>query len=70
MKLSESLIFLVSEAKCSIEPCKEMEWKLPSQRSGSVRVLGLYERGMLMTASLPYAKVVFGPCAEVVLGCS
>ena len=35
-KLSEILIFLASEAKCSIEPCKEIGWNEPLQSSGSV----------------------------------
>ena len=61
MKLSKSLIFLASKAKCSIELCKEIGWKLPSQRSGSVGALESYKRGMLMTIS--------SPCAKVVLGC-
>ena len=35
-KLSEILIFLVSEVKCSIELCKEIGWNELLQSSGSV----------------------------------
>ena len=49
MKISESLIHLVSEVMCSMEPCKEIRWKLPLHNSGSVGVLGSYSNWMLMT---------------------
>jgi len=50
--MSESLIFLASEARCSIDLCKEMRWKLLFQRSGFVGVLRLYESKILMIVSL------------------
>ena len=49
IKLSEFLMDLVSEAIYSIEPCKEIRWKLPLYNSGLVGELGLYGSWMLMT---------------------
>ena len=34
--LSEVLMFLASDARCSMEPCREMGWKDPLYNSGSV----------------------------------
>ena len=33
--ISDSLILSVSEARCSMDPCNEIAWKLPSQDSRS-----------------------------------
>ena len=52
MKLSESLMHLMSEAMCSMKLCKKIGWKLPLHNSGSVGVLGSYGNWMLMTLSL------------------
>ena len=51
IKLSESLMHLISEVICSIEPCKEIRWKLPLHNFGSVGVLESYGNWMLMTLS-------------------
>ena len=40
MKFKESLILFASEAICSIELYKDIRWKLPLQRSGSVGEFG------------------------------
>jgi len=40
MKFKESLILFASEAICSIEPCKDIRWKLLLQRSGLVGEFG------------------------------
>ena len=42
MKLSESLMLFMSEAICSIEPCREMEWKFSLHNLGSMEVFGSY----------------------------
>ena len=70
MKLSKSLIFLVSKVRYFIDLCKEMECKLPSQRSGSVGALGSYGSEILITVSSTYARLMLGylcgPCSRFV----
>jgi len=60
MKLSKSLIFLVSKARCSIDLCKEMGWKLPSQRLGSIGALGSYGSEILITVSSTCTGLMLG----------
>ena len=50
-QLSNSLIFLVSEAKCSIDLWSEMEQKFSFYKLGSVGILGSYRSWMLITSS-------------------
>ena len=52
MKLRESLMFLMSDARCLSDPCSKMGWKLPSHNSSSIGVLGSYSSCMLMMISL------------------
>ena len=73
IKLSESLMNLVSEAICSIELCKEIGWKLPLHNSGLVGELGLYSSCMLMTLSSSLLEAVaysFGSIGTSCLSCS
>jgi len=42
MKFSKSLIFLASNAMYSIDPWREIRWKLPSHSSDSIGVLESY----------------------------
>ena len=51
MKLKESLMFLKSNAMCSMDLWREIGWKLPFQSSGFIGVLGSYGSWMLMTMS-------------------
>ena len=41
MKFKESLILFASEVICLIEPCKDIGWKLPLQKSGLLGEFGL-----------------------------
>ena len=52
IKFNESLIFLESDARYSIELCNEIGWKLSSYRSGSIGVFGSYRSWILMIVSL------------------
>ena len=47
----DSLMFYVSDAMCSIDLCKETEWKLPFQIFGSVDWSRLYINWMLIILS-------------------
>ena len=70
MKLSESLMHLVSEAMCSIEPCKEIGWKLLLHNSGLVGMLGSYSNWMLMTLSSSSQGAVVQGFGSFVMSCS
>ena len=52
IKFKKSLILLMSEAICSIEPWREIGWKLPLHKSGSVGALGSYGNWISITSLL------------------
>ena len=69
--LSETLTFLASDARCSIEPCREMGWKDPLHNSGLVGAWGSYGSWMLMMSSswIPFLGVasLFPPVGLVLI---
>ena len=54
MKLSESLIFLKSDARCSRDLWSKIGWKFLSYNSGSIGVFGSYSNYILMTSLLTH----------------
>ena len=70
IKLSESLMDLVSKAIYSIELCKEIGWKLPLHSSGLVRELGSYSSWMLMTLSLSLLRAAAHGFSSIGILCS
>ena len=49
IKFNESLIFLDSNTRYLIEPCNEIEWKLPSHRLDFIGAFRSYRSWILMT---------------------
>ena len=63
MKLSEPLMILESDVICSIDLWRDIEWKLPLQRSGLVGEFGSYGSWILITSlSSPCGVLAYGTC--------
>ena len=64
IKLSESLMFFVSDTICSIDLWRDIGWKLPLQSSSLVGELGSYGNWMLMMLSLSSLGVATHCCCS------